>query len=223
MVLTPFQDERDRALNNEALISAHPIDPAMREQILGCLQRLETDHDVKVLFASESGSRDWGFASPDSDYDVRFIYVNRLSWYLTVEPGRDVIEQPISGDLDVNGWDLRKTLMLLRQSNPTLLEWLRSPIVYREVPLRAAAAVGGPVDSRRQRRTADALCRTGGGDAERPFASGRDQPTARNEDACRKSRDEPAMGGHPRLHRKRARGGWRTYGRRFVSTGGLDA
>ena len=119
-------------MKNEALISAHPIAPAMRAQILDCLRQIETDHDVKVLFACESGSRGWGFASPDSDYDVRFICVNRLSWYLTVEPGRDVIEQPISGDLDVNGWDLRKTLQLLRQSNPTLLEWLRSPIVYRE-------------------------------------------------------------------------------------------
>jgi uncharacterized protein len=119
-------------MKNEALISAHPIDPAMRAQILGCLERIEAEYDVKVLFACESGSRGWGFASPDSDYDVRFIYVNRLSWYLTVEPGRDVIEQAISGDLDVNGWDLRKTLQLLRQSNPTLLEWLRSPIVYRE-------------------------------------------------------------------------------------------
>lgn len=119
-------------MKNEALISAHPIASAMRAQILDCLRQIETDHDVKVLFACESGSRGWGFASPDSDYDVRFIYVNRLSWYLTVEPGRDVIEQPISGDLDVNGWDLRKTLQLLRQSNPTLLEWLRSPIVYRE-------------------------------------------------------------------------------------------
>jgi predicted nucleotidyltransferase len=119
-------------MKNEALISAHPIDPAMRAQILDCLRQIETDHDVKVLFACESGSRGWGFASPDSDYDVRFIYVNRMSWYLTVEPGRDVVEQPISGDLDVNGWDLRKTLQLLRQSNPTLLEWLRSPIVYRD-------------------------------------------------------------------------------------------
>ena len=119
-------------MKNETLVSAHPVEPAMRAQILDCLSRLEVDHEVKVLFACESGSRGWGFASPDSDYDVRFIYVNRLSWYLTLEPGRDVIEQPISGDLDVNGWDLRKTLQLLRQSNPTLLEWLRSPIVYRE-------------------------------------------------------------------------------------------
>ena len=119
-------------MTSEALISDHPVEPAMRAQILDCLHRLEADHDVKVLFACESGSRGWGFASPDSDYDVRFIYVNRLAWYLTVEAGRDVIEQPISGDLDVNGWDLRKTLQLLRQSNPTLLEWLRSPIVYRE-------------------------------------------------------------------------------------------
>ena len=88
---------------------------------------------MTVLYACESGSRGWGFASPDSDYDVRFVYVHRLPWYLTVLPGRDVIEQPISGDLDINGWDLRKTLGLLRDSNPTLLEWLRSPIVYRAV------------------------------------------------------------------------------------------
>lgn len=134
-------------MKNETLVSAHPVEPAMRAQILDCLRRLEADQDVKVLFACESGSRGWGFASPDSDYDVRFIYVNRLSWYLTVEPGRDVIEQPISGDLDVNGWDLRKTLQLLRQSNPTLLEWLRSPIVYCEeadaaARLRALAEEG---------------------------------------------------------------------------------
>ena len=125
-------------MENESLISAHPVEPAMRQQILECLERLEARHDVKVLFACESGSRGWGFASPDSDYDVRFVYVHRLSWYLTVEAGRDVIEQPISGDLDVNGWDLRKTLQLLRQSNPTLLEWLRSPIVYREEAETAA-------------------------------------------------------------------------------------
>lgn len=116
----------------EFLRSAHPIDPAMRVQIMDALRDIETRHDVTVLFACESGSRGWGFASPDSDYDVRFIYVNRLPWYLTVTPRRDVIELPISGDLDVNGWDLRKALGLMRESNPTLLEWLRSPVVYRE-------------------------------------------------------------------------------------------
>jgi hypothetical protein len=116
----------------ERVIGAHPIDPEMRVQIMSCLRLIERESDVRILYACESGSRGWGFASPDSDYDVRFIYVNRLAWYLTVEPGRDVIEVPISGDLDVNGWDLRKTMKLLRQSNPTLIEWLRSPIVYDE-------------------------------------------------------------------------------------------
>lgn len=116
----------------EFLHSAHPIDPAMREQVMAHLRAIEAQHNVTILFACESGSRGWGFASPDSDYDVRFIYVNRLPWYLTVAPGRDVIELPISGDLDINGWDLRKALGLMRESNPTLLEWLRSPIVYRE-------------------------------------------------------------------------------------------
>lgn len=104
----------------------------MRDQVMDHLRAIEAQHQVTVLFACESGSRGWGFASPDSDYDVRFIYVNRLPWYLTVAPGRDVIELPISGDLDINGWDLRKALGLMRESNPTLLEWLRSPIVYRE-------------------------------------------------------------------------------------------
>ncbi|XAH25034.1 nucleotidyltransferase domain-containing protein [Xylophilus sp. GW821-FHT01B05] len=116
----------------EFLHSAHPIAPAMRAEIMDNLRAIEAQHDVTVLFACESGSRGWGFASPDSDYDVRFIYVNRLPWHLTVTPQRDVIELPISGDLDINGWDLRKALGLMRESNPTLLEWLRSPVVYRD-------------------------------------------------------------------------------------------
>ena len=127
MTIQVFRDGR-----GEFLRSAHPIDPAMRERVMAHLLAIEAQHDVTILFACESGSRGWGFASPDSDYDVRFIYVNRLPWYLTVAPGRDVIELPISGDLDINGWDLRKALGLMRESNPTLLEWLRSPIVYRE-------------------------------------------------------------------------------------------
>ena len=117
-------------MNNTTILSAHPVSDEVRATVLSSLRELERRHDVTVLFACESGSRGWGFASPDSDYDVRFVYVNRLPWYLTVEPGRDVVEQPISGDLDINGWDLRKALALLRDSNPTLLEWLRSPIVY---------------------------------------------------------------------------------------------
>ena len=127
--------------------SAHPVSDAMRATLLATLADLERRHDVNVLFACESGSRGWGFASPDSDYDVRFVYVHKLPWYLGVDPGRDVIEQPISGELDVSGWELRKALQLLRDSNPTLLEWLRSPIVYRQdaawtARLRALAEQG---------------------------------------------------------------------------------
>jgi uncharacterized protein len=114
------------------IFSEHPVSEAMRATVLQCLENIERRFNVKVLFAAESGSRGWGFASPDSDYDVRFIYVNRLRWYLTVATGRDVIEQPISGELDVSGWDLRKALALMHKSNPVLLEWLRSPIIYRQ-------------------------------------------------------------------------------------------
>lgn len=104
----------------------------MRETILSKLDEIENRENVKILLAVESGSRAWGFASPDSDYDVRFIYVRPNEDYLRLEKTRDVIELPIEGELDINGWDLDKTLRLLRASNPTLFEWFSSPIVYRE-------------------------------------------------------------------------------------------
>jgi predicted nucleotidyltransferase len=115
----------------ESVLSAHPVSDAMRSTVQAQLEALEQKHDVRVLFACESGSRGWGFASPDSDYDVRFVYVHRLPWYLRTQAGRDVIELPVSAELDVSGWELRKTLQLMQASNPVLLEWLRSPVVYR--------------------------------------------------------------------------------------------
>ncbi len=104
----------------------------MHAAILDNLDHIEQQHQVRILYAVESGSRAWGFASRDSDYDVRFIYVHSLDWYLSIRDKRDVIERPISDLLDVSGWELRKALSLFRKSNPPLLEWLNSPIVYRE-------------------------------------------------------------------------------------------
>lgn len=94
------------------------------------LTDLEAHHNVRILFAVESGSRAWGFPSPDSDYDVRFVYAHTVDWYLSISPGRDVIELPITDDLDINGWDIRKALGLLVKPNPVMLEWLSSPIRY---------------------------------------------------------------------------------------------
>ena len=103
-----------------------------QKEIVHCLERIERDEHVIILYACESGSRAWGFASKNSDWDVRFIYVRPQDWYLSVdaERRRDVIELPIVDDLDINGWDIRKALWLLRKSNPPLLEWIHSPIVY---------------------------------------------------------------------------------------------
>jgi predicted nucleotidyltransferase len=92
---------------------------------------VESKHQVRVLFAVESGSRAWGFPSPDSDYDVRFVYVHQRDWYMSVADRSDVVEVT-EGDFDVSGWELRKALRLLRKSNPSLLEWLGSPLVYRQ-------------------------------------------------------------------------------------------
>ncbi|CUW37150.1 conserved protein of unknown function [Magnetospirillum sp. XM-1] len=110
----------------------------IRHQVNGLLDQVEADHDVRILFAVESGSRAWGFPSPDSDYDIRFVYVRPLTWYVRLSVGRDVIERPIVDNLDVGGWDLRKALSLLVRANPALIEWLSSPIVYRERPETAA-------------------------------------------------------------------------------------
>lgn len=104
----------------------------MQERIRETLSEIERTHQVKILFACESGSRGWGFASQDSDYDVRFIYVHSLDWYLTLDRKRDVIEKPIDDELDVSGWELSKALKLMRNSNPALIEWLQSPIVYHK-------------------------------------------------------------------------------------------
>ena len=108
------------------------VDAAMRERVRQALQEVEQKYGVRVLYACESGSRGWGFASPDSDYDVRFLYVHPPEWYLRVETQRDVIELPIDDELDVCGWEWRKALGLLKGANPTLIEWLDSPVVYQQ-------------------------------------------------------------------------------------------
>ena len=104
----------------------------MKDIILNELKKIEHTENVRILLAVESGSRAWGFASPDSDYDVRFIFVRPKNEYLRLEKRRDVIELPIQDELDINGWDLGKTLQLLRKSNPTLFEWFSSPIIYQK-------------------------------------------------------------------------------------------
>lgn len=103
----------------------------MVELIQEKLNEIEQRENCRILLAVESGSRAWGFASPDSDYDVRFIYVRPKESYLKLEKVRDVIELPINDELDINGWDLDKTLKLLHSSNPTVFEWFSSPIVYK--------------------------------------------------------------------------------------------
>jgi len=104
----------------------------METKIMQSLFEVETQYNVNVVYASESGSRAWGFPSPDSDYDVRFIYVHNKEYYLSVDEQRDVIELPINDLLDINGWELRKALRLFRKSNGPLFEWLQSPIVYAQ-------------------------------------------------------------------------------------------
>lgn len=108
------------------------IEPNIRQEIEARLAAIEASETVRFLYAVESGSRAWGFPSPDSDYDVRFVYVRQPDWYLSLVPGRDVIERPIADEIDLNGWDVRKMLGLMLKSNAVVNEWLSSPIRYRK-------------------------------------------------------------------------------------------
>ena len=113
-------------------MSLATIPEGIRSAITAAIEEAERTYEVKVLLAVESGSRAWGFASPDSDWDVRFIYVHRPEWYLGIDDKRDVIEEMLPMDIDLAGWELRKAMRLFRKSNPPLLEWLRSPLLYME-------------------------------------------------------------------------------------------
>lgn len=95
------------------------------------LSEIEQTENIRILYCAESGSRAWGFASPDSDFDVRFIYARPKEFYLRLDKTRDVIEWQLDDTLDINGWDLQKALVLLHKSNPTLFEWNNSPIIYK--------------------------------------------------------------------------------------------
>lgn len=103
----------------------------MKEAIDQQIRAIEQNNGVRVLFACESGSRAWGFASTDSDYDVRFIYAQPYNNYLSIRERKGTIELPVNQELDVNGWDIRKALQLFLKSNAPLYEWLQSPIVYK--------------------------------------------------------------------------------------------
>jgi len=103
------------------------------QKIQETIAQLEQDKYIRVLYACESGSRAWGIPSPDSDYDVRFIYVHQLDWYLSLSNRKDTITvKSDDADLDMTGWDLRKTLQLMKKSNAAPLEWMHSPMVYQE-------------------------------------------------------------------------------------------
>ena len=143
------------------------FDPKIVAAIERHLRSVHDEHHVDVLLAIESGSRAWGFPSPDSDYDCRFIFARRRQDYLSLFPARDVIEFSPDGILDVNGWDLGKALRLLLKGNAVVIEWLTSPFTYaadlrfRDDALALARHVARPSEiarhylhlGERQRRT----------------------------------------------------------------------
>lgn len=130
--IIPYLDQINIFTSNEMWESCPFYKAEMIEQLTipVSLRKIEEENDVKILLAVESGSRAWGFESKDSDWDVRFIYVHRPKWYFKVNKQPDVIERMYNNEVDMVGWELRKTLSLLKKSNTSMLEWLNSPKIY---------------------------------------------------------------------------------------------
>ena len=125
------------------------MDAATVAAIDADLDRVEAEHGARILLAVESGSRAWGFPSPDSDYDCRFLYVRPLADYLRLSQPRDVIELPLRDVFDVNGWDIAKALRLMLKGNAIVAEWLASPIVYRGDPAFRAQIIAFAAETMR--------------------------------------------------------------------------
>ena len=104
----------------------------MQTKIVNLLLQAEEKHQIKIHYACESGSRAWGFPSPDSDYDFRFLYQHDRNWYLSIAEKTDFLSINPEPLLDGSGWDIRKALQLMYKSNASIFEWLNSPIVYRQ-------------------------------------------------------------------------------------------
>ncbi|MEO0390965.1 MAG: nucleotidyltransferase domain-containing protein [Pseudomonadota bacterium] len=116
-----------------------PVSDKMHALIQAKLDEIAAEENIRIILAIESGSRAWGFHSPDSDYDVRFLYARPLDWHFRLDKTRDVIERPIDDELDISGWELGKALGLILGSNAVVAEWLQSPIVYAAEPASVRA------------------------------------------------------------------------------------
>lgn len=178
------------------------IDDTVVEEIRGRLSAAEHEHSVRILYCCESGSRAWGFPSPDSDYDVRFLYAHRPDWYLSfdVERRRDVIEYPIVDDIDCGGWDVRKALYLFTRTNGALLEWLNSPIRYVErgtLAERLRALAPGAIN--------DGRVRAAGRRSGARLDPSRDRPTPRPEEEHAGVGGRRRRTGDQRVRRRRDR------------------
>jgi uncharacterized protein len=107
--------------------------------IQNTLETYAKSQGIDILYSCEAGSRAWGLSSPDSDFDVRFVYKRPIQEYHRIDEPDNLLSFCIDPSAPGNnsgtefefvGWDIHKALNFLRKSNPTMLEWLYSDIIY---------------------------------------------------------------------------------------------
>ena len=107
----------------------------MKIKILSAIKELEKKHKIKIVWAIESGSRAWGFASEDSDYDIRCMHIGKLDNYLGIDQPTQQVNL-VKNNLDLESWDIKKFVALSLKSNPQIAEWLRSLIIYKDSKIK---------------------------------------------------------------------------------------
>jgi hypothetical protein len=108
--------------------------PAWAPEIVGSLA-------YPVVFATVSGAHLYGFASVDSDLDLRGVHLLPLAELVGLRPGPETLEaggEREGVELDVVTHELAKFCRLLLRPNGYVLEQLLSPLVVATGDLHAA-------------------------------------------------------------------------------------
>ena len=97
--------------------------------VLHVLSIIEKEQNIRILFACEAGSRAYGMSDEKSDFDIRFVYIQPIKSYLTLGNHKETYTH-VKGEVDIQGWDIKKALLLAQKSNASLFEWALSPTFY---------------------------------------------------------------------------------------------
>ncbi len=112
--------------------------PPLLETVVNELRRAGIPRQpYPLMFATFSGAHLYGFASHDSDFDLRGSHVLPVDEVVGLDAGRETIDATFDEgglDIDLVTHDARKFFGLMLKKNGYVLEQLHSPLVIHTTP-----------------------------------------------------------------------------------------